>query len=153
MWANCSGHSPKISNHERFAQVAQRIWAIMSKSLRLLTKNEQMSESLVFFERIARKTDEWIPSPGMFLEEVFKFYLMTPTYWCLFLSYLTHGRLWLSGAEHTAESYLKETFQRHFRPQFLHHSNLPGPLTPGLKYFHFRRSTYTIYIQYAWFMK
>ena len=37
-----------MSDHERFAQIAQRKWAIVSKSLRALTKNEQMSESLIF---------------------------------------------------------------------------------------------------------
>ena len=49
----------------------------MSKSLRLLTKTEQMSESLVFLanrsfahffaknERFAQKTDEQIPNPGV----------------------------------------------------------------------------------------
>ena len=37
-----------MSDHERFAQVAQRKLAIMSESLRSLTKNEQMSESLIF---------------------------------------------------------------------------------------------------------
>ena len=76
MWANCSGHSTKMSNHERFAQVAQRNWAIVSKSLKLLNKNERMSESLIFFganrsfdhfwaknERFAQKSDERIPSP------------------------------------------------------------------------------------------
>ena len=35
-----------MSNHEQFAQVAHQNWATMSESLRLLTKNEQMSESL-----------------------------------------------------------------------------------------------------------
>ena len=48
MWANGSDRSPKMSNHERFAQVAHQKWATMSNSLRLLTKNERMSESLVF---------------------------------------------------------------------------------------------------------
>ena len=48
MWANRSGHSPKMSDHEQFAQVAQRKWAIVRELLRLLTKNERMSESLVF---------------------------------------------------------------------------------------------------------
>ena len=50
----------------------------MSDSLRLLTKNERMSESLVFFskllirsffrknERFAQKTDEGIPSPAQY---------------------------------------------------------------------------------------
>ena len=47
MWANCSGYSPKMSYHERFAQVIQRKWAIMSELLRSLTKNEWMSESLI----------------------------------------------------------------------------------------------------------
>ena len=40
-----------MSDHERFAQVAQRKLAIMSESLRSLTKNEQMSESLVFVSK------------------------------------------------------------------------------------------------------
>ena len=47
MWANCSVHSPKMSDHERFAQVAHHKWATMSESLRSLTRNEQMSELLV----------------------------------------------------------------------------------------------------------
>ena len=38
-WAICSGHSPKISNHEQIAQVAHQKWA-----------NEQIT---CFFERIA----------------------------------------------------------------------------------------------------
>ena len=51
MWANRSDHSPKMSNHERFSNIARRKWAIVSeslRSLRSLTKNERMSESLVF---------------------------------------------------------------------------------------------------------
>ena len=66
----------KMSNHERFAQVAHWKWETMSKSLRSLNKNEQMSESHVFLseslirsffrknERFAQKTDERIPSPA-----------------------------------------------------------------------------------------
>ena len=42
MWANRSFRSPKMSDHEQFAQ---RKWAIVSQSLRFLTK---MSESLIF---------------------------------------------------------------------------------------------------------
>ena len=34
---------------ERIAQVANQKWVTMSDSLRLLTKNEQISELLVFF--------------------------------------------------------------------------------------------------------
>ena len=49
VWANCSGCSPKMSNRERFAQIAHQKWVTMSKSLRSLTKNEQMIESLGFF--------------------------------------------------------------------------------------------------------
>ena len=48
IWANRSGRSPKMSDHERYPHIAQMKWAIVSESLRLLTKNEQMSESLVF---------------------------------------------------------------------------------------------------------
>ena len=46
MWANRSGCSPKLSNHEWFAHITQRKWAIVSKSLRSFTKNERMSELL-----------------------------------------------------------------------------------------------------------
>ena len=64
-----------MSNHEQFAQVAQRKWAIVSKSLKLLSKNEWMSESLIFFSESLicsflgknkqfGKTDERIPSPA-----------------------------------------------------------------------------------------
>ena len=48
MWANCSGRSPKMRDHEQFTQVACQKWLTMSESLRSLTKNEQMSKSLVF---------------------------------------------------------------------------------------------------------
>ena len=51
MWANSSGRSPKISDHEGFAQVAQRKWAIMNESLRSLTLNERMSELLIFLSK------------------------------------------------------------------------------------------------------
>ena len=62
MWANCSGCSPKMSDHERFAQVAHQKWATMSQLLRSLTKNEQqwancsgrspkMSESFVILSK------------------------------------------------------------------------------------------------------
>ena len=37
-----------MSDFERFAQFAHQKWATMSESLRSLTKNERMSESLVF---------------------------------------------------------------------------------------------------------
>ena len=46
-----SGRSPKMSDHERFAQVGQRKQAIVSELLRSLTKNEQMSESLIFISK------------------------------------------------------------------------------------------------------
>ena len=38
----------QVAHHERFAQVVQRKWAIVSELLRSLTKNERMSESLIF---------------------------------------------------------------------------------------------------------
>ena len=40
-FANFSGHLEEMSDHERIAQVAQRIWATVSESLRLLKTNEQ----------------------------------------------------------------------------------------------------------------
>ena len=70
---NRSGCSPKISDHERFAQVAQRKLAIVSESLRSLTKNDQIALFFVnrsfahFFaknEQFAQKANEQIPSPG-----------------------------------------------------------------------------------------
>ena len=75
MWAKRSSRSPKMGNCKQFAQVANQKWATVSKSLRLLTKNEQMSESLFFSElliclffakneRFAQKTDERIPNPA-----------------------------------------------------------------------------------------
>ena len=66
MWANCSGCSPKMSGHERFAQFAHQKGATMSKSLRLLTKSEGMSESLIcwFFrrKRAIRSENRWANS-------------------------------------------------------------------------------------------
>ena len=58
LWANCSGCSCQKSDREWIAQVAQVAqvahdkWATMSDSLRWLMINEQMSESVVFSERI-----------------------------------------------------------------------------------------------------
>ena len=40
-----------MSDHEGFAQVAQRKWEIVGESLRSLTKNEQMNESLIFLSK------------------------------------------------------------------------------------------------------
>ena len=42
-----------MSNRKRFAQVHHQKWDTVSKSLRSLTKNEQMSKWLVYFEQIA----------------------------------------------------------------------------------------------------
>ena len=66
-----------MSDREQFAQVAQKEWAIVSKSLRSLTKNEWMSESHTFWtnrsfahfflaknERFTPKFDERIPNPA-----------------------------------------------------------------------------------------
>ena len=73
----------KVKNYMSFDMKKLRIMsflrATMSKSLRSLTKNEQMSETIVFLseslirsfahfwaknERFAQKTDEQIPSPA-----------------------------------------------------------------------------------------
>ena len=74
-WVNCSGRSGQMSNPELFAQVAQKEWAIVSESLRSLTKNQQMSESLTYWgnrsfahflaknERFPPKFDERMPNP------------------------------------------------------------------------------------------
>ena len=43
-----------LISFERFAQVAQKKWAIVSELLRLLTKNEQMSKSLTKNEQISK---------------------------------------------------------------------------------------------------
>ena len=53
MWAKYSGRSPKMSDYEQFAQIAHQKWATMSKSLRLLTKNEWPWANCFFLERIA----------------------------------------------------------------------------------------------------
>ena len=73
MWANRSGRSPKMSNHERFAQVTQRKWAIVSESLRSLIKNKHMSESLIFLSKLLihsflGKKNEWF-THTLFFEE------------------------------------------------------------------------------------
>ena len=64
-----------MSNHEQFAQVAQKKISDVSDSLISLTKNERMSASLIFLseslirsfleknKRFARKSNEPIPSP------------------------------------------------------------------------------------------
>ena len=51
LWAIRSDCSRQMSDRQRIAQVAQRKWAIVSESLRSLTKNEQMSESLIFLSK------------------------------------------------------------------------------------------------------
>ena len=54
-----------MSNHEQFAQVNHQKRAIMSESLRSLTNNEKMSESLIVHKnkQFAQKTDEQISNP------------------------------------------------------------------------------------------
>ena len=55
-----------MSDHEQFAQVAQMKWAIMIESLRSLTKNERMSESLVFLSEsliFGQKTSDSLVKP------------------------------------------------------------------------------------------
>ena len=93
MWANPSGCSPKMSDHEQFAQVAQRKWAIMSELLWLLTKNERMSQMLIFWAnrsfahfstknvQFAQKSNERIPEfPALII------------LWKLAWSFLLHWR-------------------------------------------------------------
>ena len=49
MWANCSGRSPEMSDHDRFSQVTQKKWTIVSESLR----------SLIFWaNRLDKKTSD-----------------------------------------------------------------------------------------------
>ena len=58
-----------MSDREQFAQIAHQEWATVSESLRLLTKNEWMSESLVFFSKslhckfICKKTNDSLRKP------------------------------------------------------------------------------------------
>ena len=58
-----------MSKHEQFPQVAQRKGAIVSESLRSLTKNEQMSESLIFLSEslicsfLGKKTSDSLGKP------------------------------------------------------------------------------------------
>ena len=47
MWVNGCGRSPKMSVHERFAQVTHQKWAPMSESLRLLIFWQKKSDSLI----------------------------------------------------------------------------------------------------------
>ena len=86
MWANCSGPSPKMSNHERFAHVAHQKRATKSKSLRSLTKNERITCFFRSFfrknKRFAQKTDERIPSPD--------------SYYCSYSSVFTEGNGFIS---------------------------------------------------------
>ena len=66
-----------MSDHEQFAEVAQRKWAIVSELLILLTKNERMSESLIFFskslirsflykKRAIRSEIKWAKFPALY---------------------------------------------------------------------------------------
>ena len=96
MWANCSGRSPKMSDHERFAQVDQRKWAIVSKSLRSLTKNERMSESLIFLsellicsflgkKRVIRSENQRANSQPCMRGKIFFFFIKRTLKWIFFL--------------------------------------------------------------------
>ena len=87
MWAIRSRSLISYEWCERITHIAQRKLAIVSEMLRSLTKNERVSESLIFFanrlfarlfahfwaknEWFAQKTDERIPSPGkMFVDSL-----------------------------------------------------------------------------------
>ena len=74
---------------EQIAQVAHQKWVTLSKSLRLLTKNEQMSELLFFLanrsfahffankQEFAQKTDERIPNPDVHCTVWYSILLLT----------------------------------------------------------------------------
>ena len=74
---------------EQIAQVAHQKWVTLSKSLRLLTKIEQMSELLFFLanrsfahffankQEFAQKTDERIPNPDVHCTVWYSILLLT----------------------------------------------------------------------------
>ena len=64
MWANRLGHSPKMSNYEWFAQVAQRKWAIVAHQKMREWVNRSFAHFWAKNEQLAQKTHEQIPSPG-----------------------------------------------------------------------------------------
>ena len=109
-----------LKSNERFAQVPQRKSAIVSKLLRSLTKNEWMSELLIFWancsfarfwtknERFARKSNEPIPSPAKIIPDLWLVDLFwpikenfhTPPY-CLVYLYEGSGcMVWPSSTPH-----------------------------------------------------
>ena len=77
MWANRSFRSLKMSDHERFAQVAQRKWAMrVNRSFRSPKVSQWVNRSFFWVnrsfalfwtknERFTWKSNERIPSPGI----------------------------------------------------------------------------------------
>ena len=68
MWVNRSFRSPKMRDHEQFAQVAQRKWGLWAnRSFRPPKMSEWVIRSFAHFltknEWFARKSNERIPSP------------------------------------------------------------------------------------------
>ena len=73
LYANRSGHSPKMSDHEQFTQVAHQKWANRSGcspkkrdwvNCSFFWANRSFAHFFAKIERFARKTDEQIPSPA-----------------------------------------------------------------------------------------
>ena len=85
-----------MSDHEQFAQVTQRKWAIVSESLRLLTKNELMSESLVFLSEslnrsfLCKRTSDSLGKPMSEFPALYSGGSVVP---------LTQHQLWLDPGE------------------------------------------------------
>ena len=67
MWANCSGRSPKMSDHERFIHIAQRKWGIVSEWVNhSFFFSELLICSFLVKKRAIRSENcSWIPSPGL----------------------------------------------------------------------------------------
>ena len=59
VWVNCSGRSPKISDHEQISQVAHQKWAHRS----YFWAKRSFAHFFAKNKWFAQKTDEQIPTP------------------------------------------------------------------------------------------
>ena len=136
LWANRSGRSLKMSDHERFTQVAHQKWATMSKSLRSLTKNEQithfLSQSLIHpschKKRVIHSENRWANSQPCFLADVtsmqkFPYYQYPASYTLLSLVHISCSHfLALNTLLHNAHYFVPLSQETSLLPMFFCHN-------------------------------
>ena len=91
----------------------------------------------IFFEKSVKKVYNRKERDRWRFPELFQFFGISPQYRYRYHTAQSQSPCIMGGVMPLFRILFKGIFQRDFRPNFFHHSNLPGPLTNRLKYFQF----------------